>query len=275
MPTVQDVDIATYDGLKLKATFYGVGSQKPCIIMSSGFSGLRHHFLPDFAARFNEAGYGALVYDNRCWGDSEGLPRNEVDPWLQTRDYLDVFNYVAGHSDVDPSKIVYWGSSMSGGNAICAATMNKNLAGVIAQVPFISGEFLTRIPGPPTALLTSNRHPTSNTCIPVFPSSLEELQNGTSKAVLKDPGAIPFLAEQTRRGWEYSKSCTLQSLTNTMLHEPLAYIHRVSPTPLLMVVAEQDVTTQTHLQFEAFEKALQPKNVEGSKGSGSFFSILW
>jgi hypothetical protein len=36
MAKIQDVDIPTYDGLKLKGTFYSVGAKKPCIILSSG-----------------------------------------------------------------------------------------------------------------------------------------------------------------------------------------------------------------------------------------------
>ncbi|SCO92693.1 related to hydrolases of the alpha/beta superfamily [Fusarium oxysporum] len=270
MANIQDVDIPTYDGLKLKGTFYSVGAKEPCIILSSGFSGSRDHFLPDFAARFNAAGYGALAYDNRCWGDSEGLPRDEVDPVLQTRDYLDAFNYAAAHPDVDPAKIVYWGSSMSGGNAICAAVMNRSIAGLIVQVPFVSGEAISRLPGPPADLLISNRHPESEARVPVFPSSVEEVLNGTCKAVLKDPGVIPFIAETTRRGMRHAESCTLQSLTNIVLHEPTAYIHRISPTPFLMTVGDQDVTIPTHLQLEAFEKALQPKTLKIVKGAGHF-----
>lgn len=234
------------------------------------FSGTRDHFLPDFAARFNAAGYGALAYDNRCWGDSDGLPRGEVDPMLQTRDYVDVFNYAAAHPDVDPSKIVYWGSSMSGGNAIGAAVMNSRIAGLIVQVPFVSGEVVTRLPGHPAELLTANRHQGSEIRVPVFPSSAEEVLNGSCKAVLKDAGAIPFMEETTKRGMSYAESCTLQSLTNIVLHEPRAYIHRISPTPFLMVVGDRDVTIPTHLQLEAFGKALQPKTLKIIKGAGHF-----
>ncbi|KAF4946366.1 hypothetical protein FSARC_14210 [Fusarium sarcochroum] len=274
MASRQYVDILTYDGLKLKGTLFAVGQQKPCIIMSSGFSGLRSHFLPDFAVRFNQAGYGVLTYDNRGWGESEGLPREEVDPWMQTRDYLDAFNFAVTQPEIDPTRIVYWGSSMSGGNAICAAAINHNLAGVILQVPFISGESISRIPGMSTTMLIGERSKAiadgSPSKIPNFPSSLEELNSGTSKAVLKDPESIPFTKEMDQRGIEWSKTCTVQSLTYTMLHEPLAYIHRISPTPMLMIVADHDVTTQTHLQLEAFNKALEPKKLEILKGVGHF-----
>lgn len=274
MDAIRDVDIPTYDGLKLKGTLYSVGEKKPCVIMSSGFSGLRGQFLPDFAARFQAAGYGVLAYDNRCWGDSEGSPREEVDPWLQTRDYFDVFTFATTLSEVDAAKLVYWGSSMSGGNVICAAAINKSIAGVILQVPFVSGESVALASGIPTSLLVADRGKTiadgSYSKVPNFPSSIEELTSGTSHAVLKDPEALPFIDEMRRRGLDWSSVCTVQSLTNTVLHEPQAYIHRISPTPMLMIVADRDVTTQTHLQLEAFEKALPPKKLEIIKGAGHF-----
>ncbi|KAF7557090.1 hypothetical protein G7Z17_g900 [Cylindrodendrum hubeiense] len=274
MASTRDVDIPTYDGLKLRGTLYYVGQDKPCIIMSSGWSGLRGHFHPDFAERFNAAGYGVLAYDNRCWGESEGLPRDEVDPSLQTRDYFDVFNFASTQPEVDAAKIVYWGSSMSGGNAICAAAVNKKIAGVILQVPLVSGEAITRTPGMSTSLFVLDRGKTvatgSHSKIANFPSSLEELMSGTSTAVLKDPEALQFTEEMEKRGMNWSKACTVQSLANAVLHEPAAYIHRISPTPMLMIVSGNDVVTQTHLQLEAFQKALEPKKLKLLQGVGHF-----
>ncbi|KAH7165073.1 Alpha/Beta hydrolase protein [Fusarium sp. MPI-SDFR-AT-0072] len=270
MAAIRDVDITTYDGLNLKGTFYSVGSKKPCIIMTHGFSGHRDHFLPELAAKFNDAGYGALIYDNRCWGDSEGLPRCEADPVKQSRDYLDAFNFAAALPDVDPTKIVYWGSSLSGGNAICAASMNKSLAGIISQVPFVSGGSMARITGAPKSVLVSHRTPKSEIQIPIFPNSVMEVEDGTTKAILKDAGAVKFAEEMTRRGYSYDKTSTLQSMVNTIMYEPTGVIHHISPTPLLMIVADDDVCTYTHLQLEAFEKALHPKTLKIVKGTGHF-----
>jgi len=38
MANIQDVDIPTYDGIKLRGTLYSAGAKRPCIIMSSGVS---------------------------------------------------------------------------------------------------------------------------------------------------------------------------------------------------------------------------------------------
>ncbi|KAJ9165403.1 Alpha/beta-hydrolase [Coniochaeta hoffmannii] len=274
MAASKPVEFKTYDGLTLRGDFYSVGENKPCIIMSNGFSGRRTHYLPDFAARFQAAGYGVLVYDNRCLGESDGMPRHEVDPQLQTRDYFDAFVFAASLPEVDATKIVYWGTSMSGGVALCAAAVNKGIKAVIAQVPFISGEWISKVEGGDPVALLMERARRANTgeptLIPVFPESAEAVVSGTTKAVLKDTGAPGFTAELTRRGIEYDNVTTLQSLTYSSMLEPLSIMHRIAPTPLLIIAAGKDVTTPTHLQLTAYEKALEPKKLHIFQGAGHF-----
>ena len=45
------------------------------------------------------------------------------------------------------------------------------------------------------------------------------------------------------------------------MYEPGAWISRVSPTPLLMVVAGSDTITVTDLALAAYERALEPKRL--------------
>jgi hypothetical protein len=51
-----------------------------------------------------------------------------------------------------------------------------------------------------------------------------------------------------------------------MEYEPGDYIHRVSPTPLLMVVADNDTRVCTDLQLEAFSRARDPKKLVMVRG---------
>ncbi|KAJ9144227.1 Alpha/beta-hydrolase [Pleurostoma richardsiae] len=268
------VEFKTYDGLTLRGDFHSAGENKPCIIMSNGFSGRRTHYLPDFAARFHAAGYGVLVYDNRCCGESDGMPRSEVDPQMQIRDYFDAFTFASILPDVDATKIVYWGTSMSGGVALCAASINKGIKAVIVQVPFVSGEWISLTAGGDPVALLMERSKRANTgeptMIPIFPETAEEVIKGTTKAVLKDKGAPEFAAELTSRGLEYETMTTLQSLTYSSMLEPLSIMHRIAPTPLLIIAAAEDVTTPIHLQLTAYEKALEPKKLHIFQGVGHF-----
>jgi alpha-beta hydrolase superfamily lysophospholipase len=53
----------------------------PTIVMAHGFSAVKEMYLDRFAEVFAAAGLGALVFDNRNFGASEGEPRQEIDPW--------------------------------------------------------------------------------------------------------------------------------------------------------------------------------------------------
>ncbi|GJC80638.1 polyketide transferase af380 [Colletotrichum liriopes] len=257
MASSRDIEFKTYDGIKLRGTLFPAGEKKPCIIMNAGAAGIT-----------------ALLYDNRCFGDSEGSPRDEVDPLLQTRDFFDAFSYAGTLPEVDATKIVYWGSSMSGGTALMAAALNKSIAAVVVQVPFISGEWVSLMSGnPPDGLLQERAHAIATGTparIPSFAESLEHIKTGTSKAVLQDPAALALTDEMTRRGQTWGKLATVQSLLHCSMFEPLAFIHRIAPTPLLMVVAENDVTTPTYLQLDAFSRAREPKKLQLFKGQNHF-----
>jgi fermentation-respiration switch protein FrsA (DUF1100 family) len=50
------------------------------------------------------------------------------------------------------------------------------------------------------------------------------------------------------------------------MYEPGNWVSRVSPTPLLMVVAEDDKLTLTDLELAAYERALEPKKLILIKG---------
>lgn len=244
------------------------------LLTAPKFSGLRNQFLPDFAERFVAEGFTTFTYDNRCWGDSEGTPRNNVDPILQTRDYYDAFNYVKTLPDVDPENIIYWGSSMSGGNAIVAAAVNKSVRAVIVQVPFVTGEVLST----PAALfcdilledranVASGKHAIM---APVMPETEEEALSGKSESMLNDVNAVHFIKEMERRGYAYEKMATLQSLFHAIGHEPRVAIKRITPRPILFVIAEHDSTIPSDTQLQVYNEAPEPKRLHIIKGAGHF-----
>lgn len=240
----------------------------------SKFSGLRKHFLPDFAERFVAAGFTTFTYDNRCWGDSEGVPRNHVDPILQTRDYFDAFNFAKTLPDVDPENIIYWGSSMSGGNVIAAAAINKSVKAVIAQVPFVTGEVMRE---PAAFLWDTLSQDRANVAggkdaimASIIPETEEEALSGKSQAMLNDLNGVRFMKEMDRRGYAYETKATLQSLIHAVSHEPRAAIKHITPRPMLFVVAENDAIIPTHTQLQVFDDASGPKKLHVIKGVGHF-----
>ncbi|KAJ1330922.1 quorum-quenching protein AidA [Microdochium nivale] len=181
-----------------------------------------------------------------------------------------MFTFMLTLPDDDAEKIIYWGTSTSSGTTIYAATLNKNIAGVIIQVPFVSGEWQSKASGEsPNGLIIERAHAIATskpTMIPIVPESWESVLNKTSQAVLNKPEVLSFLDELDWRGRVVEKAMTVQSMANIAMFEPLAYIHRILPTPLLKVVSSNDVTAATHMQLGAFERAREPKKLHLSSG---------
>lgn len=233
------------------------------------------HFLPDIAEKFQQAGYTVLLYDHRNWGVSDGLPRNETDPSQQAQDYFDAFDYASSLEQVDSSKIIYWGSSLSGGVAITAAAFDKRIFAVIIQVPFVSmsqdlgaaARAVTPLVFQDRANIKAGGAPGQ---VPVYPGSVEEAQSGTSKALLNQPDVFLYTEEVVKRGCELHKWTTLQTVGHLLPFEPINFIHRIGPKPLLMVVGENDTTTATEAQLQAFHRAMQPKTLHVIRNVGHF-----
>ena len=59
---------------------------------------------------------------------------------------------------------------------------------------------------------------------------------------------------------------TMRSTRAARMYEPGHWVSRISPTPLLMVVARRDTITLTDLALAAYERALQPKRLVTIQG---------
>lgn len=111
----------------------------PVIVMAHGLGGTRNMRLTAYAERFSNAGYACLVFDYRHFGDSEGEPRQLLDINRQLEDWRSAVDYARGLKNVDPKKVILWGSSFSGGHVLSIAAQDMEVRAVIAQGLFTDG----------------------------------------------------------------------------------------------------------------------------------------
>lgn len=50
------------------------------------------------------------------------------------------------------------------------------------------------------------------------------------------------------------------------MYEPVAYMEQIAPTPLMMILTDNDTRVLTDLQLEAYQKAREPKRLVLLKG---------
>ncbi|HXD55398.1 MAG TPA: alpha/beta fold hydrolase [Solirubrobacteraceae bacterium] len=114
----------------------GKAEARPVVVMAHGLSGTRRDRLGAFAERFAAAGCLALLFDHRGFGDSGGEP-DLFDPAMQLEDWARAIEFARSLPGADGERVVTFGSSMGGGNALAAAALDERVAAAISQVPFL------------------------------------------------------------------------------------------------------------------------------------------
>ena len=256
------------EGATLRGWFYpaeGASGPAPCIILNHGFSCTKEMGLEPYAEAFSAAGFACVVSDHRGFGASDtapGKPRQEVDPWDQIHDTQHAITYAQGRPEVDASRIGVWGSSYAGGNAFVVAAIDRRVKAVCGQVPAVAGRrtFETNVPkefwqmawdGQAADRLARARGE-APAMIPVVTA------DPTAPAVMPTPDAYKFFSAYEGTAWR--NEVTLRS--TELGYEAGEFLKFVAPTPLLMVIAEDDnVVTPGEWAKEAYETAAEPKRL--------------
>src|SRR6476620_1417440 len=100
------------EGATLRGWLYrprSVAGHAPVVVMAHGYNCLKEFYLDQYAASVATAGHVVLAYDHRNFGESEGEPRQELDPWLQVRDYRNAITFAQTLDGVDGDRVGVWG----------------------------------------------------------------------------------------------------------------------------------------------------------------------
>ncbi|KAK4957610.1 hypothetical protein LTR10_005577 [Elasticomyces elasticus] len=267
----RDVEFQTTDHVTLRGWFFTpetADRNLPCLVMAHGWSAVKEMDLDAFAEHFtSQLAITCLVYDNRAFGASDAAanePRYEIVPSLQQADYSDAITYAQSLDEVDPERIGIWGSSYSGGHVLFVGAVDRRVKAVLSQVPLTNGwENFHRLIRPdivPTMnkMFADDRQARAQSkaagVIPVVDA------DPMKPSALPTPDSYTFFAEwEKKSGWK--NECTIRSVELLRANDPSHMISRISPTPLLMTVAENDVLTPTDISIEAFSRAREPKTL--------------
>jgi fermentation-respiration switch protein FrsA (DUF1100 family) len=252
------------EGLTLRGWLYlpdKANGPVPTIVMAHGFSCVKEMFLDKYADIFAAAGFGVLVYDNRNFGDSDGQPRQEVDPWGQIRDYRHAITYASNLPDIDENRIGIWGTSYTGGHVLIIGAIDKRVKCVVSQVPVVSGYRNAH------RAIAEDRFPE---ILARFADDRQDRFAGKAPQMVAVasldptelcafPGQNAFERFQGAPRW--INKVTLRSIETFLEHDSIGYVDKVGPTPLLMIVEDNDTLAAVDQSLEAYDRAHEPKKL--------------
>jgi uncharacterized protein len=241
------------------------GEKRPAIVMAHGWSAVKEMYLDDYAAKFANVGFVVLVFDYRNFGDSEGEPRSHIDPSMQLEDYKNAITWATLQSMVDASRVGIWGSSYSGAHVIHLAAFDRRVKCAVAQVPLVNATDNFRrlvradhFPGTQAWLAADRTEEYTTGKINYLPVVDEQ---GKPSALPTQDSYDWFIKAGKARAPKWENRQTVRSLELALEYNPGANIHLISPTPFMMIVAQNDVLTPTDLAIEAFGRAREPKQL--------------
>ena len=163
--TISERPVTYYsEGDRLSGTVYAreeAGPPAPGIVLCHGFTGVKELILPDYARAFAEAGFLALAFDYRGFGESEGA-RGRLVARRQVEDIRNSITFLGSLPEVDAGRIGLWGTSYGAANVIVKDCRSPGASRAMchsAMLPFTAAPlgFTTFAPaGSATSTVTSS-----------------------------------------------------------------------------------------------------------------------
>ena len=230
----------TSRGVKCAATLHrpaGAGPF-PAILMVHGWGGVQESLTPPFYARFNDAGFVVMTFDYAGWGESEGEPRNVVNPWRREQDVENALQHLRGLADVDADRVVLWGTSFGGGHIVNIASRRTDLLGAIAQVPMLDGMAAVRAV-PPLRLARFGLSALIDLPRGKRPHYIPVVSAPGEFGSMDRDGAYTMLRDALAAGQHYDNRVAARSLLTMGLYCPFRNLKRIQ-IPTLLVGATRD-----------------------------------
>lgn len=128
------VTFPAIDGTTIAAHVYTPDSDgpHPAVAICGPISAVKEQVSSIYAERLAAAGYLAVTFDPRRFGESEGTPRSFYDPADVVSDFHSTVRHLFTRTDVDHDRIGAVGVCMGGGYAVSLGAREKRLKAVSA-----------------------------------------------------------------------------------------------------------------------------------------------
>lgn len=253
-------DIYSPDGLT-------PGKRRAGIVLCHGYTGVKDIYLPDNARVLNDAGYVAMVFDYKGWGDSEGA-RSRLAPYSRVADVQAALTFLGTRPDVDPARLGIYGTSYGGATVVWVAAIDERVKCTVSVVGIGHGARWMRSVRRPDEwhdLLARSAQDRTKRAL-----------DGTSELVPREEILLPDrqsaeLAAAARRNNPAAVgSIPLEYVDDTVQFHPEWVVDKIAPRPILFITTDDDRLVPPEESRALYARAGEPKKLVVLEGFGHY-----
>ncbi len=260
------------DGHRLDGLLYTPGDispdeKRPAVVLCVGYTYLKGLLMPDIAKALNAAGYIALIFDYRGFGDSEG-PRWRLIPQEQVNDVRAALTFAADQPQVDPERLAVLGVSLGGSHAIVTGAVDPRVATVVAIQAVGDGERWLRSLRPDGEWLAFRERLTQDRSQRVMTGDSARVD--PLDIVVPDPDSRSFLEGVYREYPQMKCDLPLETAEALIEFRPENQVERIAPRPVLFIHGDADRQVPADETRSLFARAGEPRQLSIVSDVGHF-----
>ncbi|KAJ5833261.1 alpha/beta-hydrolase [Penicillium riverlandense] len=246
--------------------------KKAAIVVGHPFGSVKEQTSGLYAERLSKEGFVTLAFDAAHYGESEGEPRYLENPYQRVEDFKAAVTFLTTLEDVDPERIGVLGICASGAYVTCAASTDVRMKAVAAVSSLEMGRFFRDGLGN-TQTVDQLRQGLAHAA---KQRNIEGAGNDLELAPIAPTSLDQSAPQLYREGYDYYRTSrakhpratsvfVTRSLELCASYDSYAFIHLISPRPLLLIAGTKADTM--YYSEEAYEKAAEPKQLLRVEGA--------
>jgi uncharacterized protein len=260
------------EGIKLVGDLYlpdglAPGEQRAGIVLCHGYTGVKDLYLPDNARALNQAGYVALTFDYKGWGESGG-PRSRLAPYSRVADVQAALTFLGVQPEVDAERLGIYGTSYGGAIVVWTAAVDSRVKCVVSVVGIgHGGRWMRSVRRPDEWVDLLERSARDR---------VRRALDGESEVVNREDILLPDrqsaeLAAAARRNNPAAVGrIPLEYVDETLGFNPEWVVDRIAPRPVLFVTTDDDRLVPPEESAALYARAGEPKRLVVLKGYGHY-----
>jgi cephalosporin-C deacetylase-like acetyl esterase len=237
----------------------------PLVVMAGGWCYVKELVQPEYAKVFAASGIAALVFDYRNFGDSDGEPRQHLDPWEQIEDYRNAISFAETLPEVRRDRIGIWGISYSGGHVLVVGAIDPRVKCIVSNIPVVDGYLTMKQVHSALAfrdlqalIIDDRRRRQATHQFGYMPMSTESPTTELTTWPFPEVTSA-FIKFKNSVAPNHQHVNTIASTELLMNYDVVPFVRRILNIPTLMSVAEGDDITLWEKEIEIFNHIATPK----------------